>query len=209
MKKLLSVLVISGIMLLVSMAPVNGEASKKESTTVDKDRNSKGEMIHTTTKSESVRDIAIQYGVPLEALIKKNDLKSKTIAKGTTLVLPNTLSSQDKDLLARLVHAEAKGEPYAGKVAVADVVFNRIESEKFPDSVAKVVNAKGQFSPVANGSIKKEASKESKKAVNQAIALHEEGTVATFFYNPDKTNDKWIKSLKVIERIGNHNFSIS
>lgn len=206
MKKLLSVLVIAATMLLISLAPTTGVA-KTEATS--KERNNKGELIHTAKTTESVKDIAIQYGVPLEDLIKKNNVKSKTLGKGDQLVLPKTLTSQEKDLMARLVQAEAKGEPYVGKVAVANVVLNRVECNKFPDTVEQVINAKGQFSPVANGSIKKPASKESKKAVNEAIALQEEGTEATFFYNPNKTNDQWIKSLQVIEKIGNHNFAIS
>ncbi|MEH6942519.1 cell wall hydrolase [Bacillus sp. JJ722] len=206
MKKLLSVLVITATMLLISLAPTTGVAKTEAAS---KKRNSKGELVHTTKTTESVKDIAIQYGVPLEDLIEKNNVNSKTLGKGEQLVLPKTLTSQEKDLMARLVHAEAKGEPYNGKVAVADVVLNRVESDKFPDSVEQVINAKGQFSPVANGSINKPASKESKKAVNEAIALQEEGTEATFFYNPTKTNDQWIKSLPVIEKIGNHNFAIS
>lgn len=45
------------------------------------------------------------------------------------------VNKNDKELLARLVSAEAKGEPYAGKVAVATVVLNRVDSSKFPDTV--------------------------------------------------------------------------
>ncbi|WP_052343537.1 cell wall hydrolase [Bacillus massiliigorillae] len=207
MKKLLSVLVITATMLLISLAPTI-EATKAEAASTSIKRNSKGEIIHTVKGTESVKDIAVKYGVSLVELLKKNNIKTKTLANGTQLVLPKTLSSQEKDLMARLVHAEAKGEPYVGKVAVANVVLNRVDSKKFPNNVSQVIKAKGQFSPVANGSIKKPASLESKKAVNEAIALQEEGIEATFFYNPRKTNDRWIKSLKVIKKIGNHNFSI-
>ncbi|WP_019241806.1 MULTISPECIES: cell wall hydrolase [Bacillus] len=208
MKKLLFSLVIAAAMLLISLVPAQGlaETTKEAS---PKNRNAKGEMLHVVKKDENVTDIAIHYGVPLPDLIKKNKIKDQKINEGDVLVLPKTLTSQEKDLMARLVHAEAKGEPYKGKVAVAVVVLNRVDSDKFPNTVTKVINAKGQFSPVANGSIKKPASAESKKAVNEAIALQHKGTKATFFYNPDKTNDKWIKSLPVLAKIGNHTFATS
>jgi len=51
-------------------------------------------------------------------------------------------------LLAHLVHAEAKGEPFAGKVAVAKVVLNRGDHKKFPDTVKGVIYEKNAFSPV-------------------------------------------------------------
>ncbi|MGM9922915.1 MAG: cell wall hydrolase [Bacillus sp. (in: firmicutes)] len=209
MKKLLSVLVMTATVLLISLVPTNSMAKTNDVHSASNKRNSKGELLHIVKSNESVEDIAVYYGVPLEDLKEKNKIENNKIEAGTVLTLPKTLTSQEKDLMARLVQAEAKGEPYQGKVAVANVVLNRVESEKFPDTIGKVINAKGQFTPVANGAIKKPASKESKKAVNEAIALKEKGTDATFFYNPKLTNDKWIKSLKVVERIGSHNFSIS
>ena len=210
MKSLLACLVIIASVFLISMVPQHGSA--EESTCQSSSafqRNEKGEILHVVKENETIKDIAIKYGVPLESLKDKNNIKGNTVPEGVTLVLPKTLTSQEKDLMARLVNAEAKGEPYKGKVAVATVVLNRVDSEKFPDSVTGVIQAKSQFSPVENGTIKEKASTEAKKAVNQAIALQKTGIKATFFYNPAKTNDKWIKSLKVVSKIGNHNFAIS
>ena len=187
----------------------NDTALAKSKNSSDFKRNSKGEIIHEVQKDETVKDIAISYGVPMDDLLAKNNETTKTVKAGDVLVMPKTLTSQEKNLMARLVEAEAKGEPYKGKVAVANVILNRVESSKFPDTVTEVINAKGQFSPVSNGSIKKPAGAASKKAVNEAIALQENAIDATFFYNPKKTNDKWIKSLKVVAKIGNHNFSVS
>jgi spore germination cell wall hydrolase CwlJ-like protein len=50
------------------------------------------------------------------------------------------LVDEEQDLLERLVTAEAKGEPFEGKVAVAEVVLNRIDSEKFPDELEEVIS---------------------------------------------------------------------
>ncbi|MGM9926845.1 MAG: cell wall hydrolase [Bacillus sp. (in: firmicutes)] len=207
MTKLLTSLVMTASILLMFFAPTHSFAESNNSSSYK--RNEKGEIIHTVQENETVSDIAIKYGVPLEDLKTKNGITGNTVAEGVALVLPETLTSQEKDLLARLVYAEAKGEVYEGQVAVAQVVLNRVDSEKFPDSVSGVINAKNQFSPVSNGSIKKSADAEAKKAVNEAVAMQELGTEATFFYNPNKTNDKWIKSLKVVSKIGNHNFAVS
>lgn len=55
----------------------------------------------------------------------------------------------DLEILARLVYLEARGEPYEGQVAVAEVVLNRVLSDRFPDTVEEVVYQTGQFTPAA------------------------------------------------------------
>jgi len=87
-----------------------------------------------------------------------------------------SISEKEKDLLARLVSVEAKGEPYAGKVAVATVVLNRVAHNDFPDTVTDVIYQKTShgsyaFTPVQNGMINQSADAESKKAVNEAWRL--------------------------------------
>ncbi|RBN36035.1 peptidoglycan-binding protein, partial [Priestia megaterium] len=68
-----------------------------------------------------------------------------SINANETLTIPNSISESDKELLARLVQAEAKGEPYAGKVAVATVVLNRVDSDSFPNSIHDVIYQGTQF----------------------------------------------------------------
>lgn len=65
------------------------------------------------------------------------------------------VSAEDLKLLASIIYCEAKGEPYIGKVAVGSVVLNRVKSSKYPDTIKGVIYAKGQFSPVKNGSMAK------------------------------------------------------
>lgn len=60
-----------------------------------------------------------------------------------------TLSDDDLELLARLVYLEARGEPYDGQVAVAEVVLNRVVSDRFPDTVEEVIYQTGQFTPAS------------------------------------------------------------
>lgn len=65
------------------------------------------------------------------------------------------LSQEDEDLLAKLIWAEARGEPLEGQQAVAEVVLNRMLSERFGGSLREVVYAAGQFRGVADGQIRK------------------------------------------------------
>ena len=59
-------------------------------------------------------------------------------------------SSADYDLLARIISAEARGEPYSGQVAVGAVVLNRIEHPSFPDTLSGVVYQKGALKVYEN-----------------------------------------------------------
>jgi N-acetylmuramoyl-L-alanine amidase len=119
----------------------------------------------------------------------------------------SNVSASDKDLLARLVQAEASGEPYAGKVAVAVVVLNRVDSSSFPNSISAVINQAGQFSPVSNGEIKKPADSESIRAVNEALTTKRSlGAGSLFFYNPKTASSRWLDSRPTTLVIGNHTF---
>lgn len=142
-----------------------------------------------------------------EAIKHKSTVGIKNIPDQYGLSKEHELTKEDKDLLARLVHAEAKGEPFKGKVAVAEVVLNRMEDEKFPDTVKGVIYEKRQFDPVSNGEINKPAGSEAKKAVDEALSPEKKVTDALFFYNPETAGDKWIKTRPVIRKIGNHAFT--
>jgi N-acetylmuramoyl-L-alanine amidase len=120
-------------------------------------------------------------------------------------VATKVLSNYEKDLLARLVRAEAQSEPYPGKVAVAVVVLNRVAHDSFPDSVTAVVNQPGQFTPVSSGSINKPADADSIRAVEEAVTL-KGGAGSLFFYNPDTATNRWLDSKTTTLRIGNHVF---
>lgn len=54
-------------------------------------------------------------------------------------------------LLAAIIQCEAESEPYEGKIAVGNVVLNRVKSSHFPNTITGVIYAPKQFSPVASG----------------------------------------------------------
>lgn len=188
MKKILSILLFS-ILLFTASFPASAST-------------------HTVKQGETYWKIANKYGVSVQQLMSANGTKSSVLYVGQKLTIPSsTLTSSEKDLLARLVEAEAKGEPYAGKVAVATVILNRVDSHLFPNTVSTVINQTGQFTPVQNGQINNKASSESIRAVNEAISFRGQGNGSLYFYNPKKTSNKWLKSKQVTVIIGNHVFA--
>ena len=162
--------------------------------------------VHTVQKGESLYKIASKHDVPTEQLKAMNDKANNELDPGEKLKLPVTPNATDKDLLSRLVEAEAKGESYAGKVAVATVVLNRVESDIFPDTIHGVVHDGYQFSPVLNGTIKEPAGEESKRAVEEALAYQGYDQESLYFYNPDKAESSYLSSKEVTTVIGHHVF---
>lgn len=167
---------------------------------------------HTVEKGESLWDIGKEKSVSVIQLKEANNLKSNEIQPCQTIKIPNNnVSNEDRELLAKLVHAEAKGEPYAGKVAVATVVLNRVDSTEFPDTIKKVIyqvsNGHYAFSPVQNGQINQAPSQEARDAVQEALAFRGQGKGSLFFYNPVTSTSDWITSRNTLLTIGKHRFA--
>lgn len=131
-------------------------------------------------------------------------LTGQSVTAGGTAV---GYKNSDINLLARLVSAEAKGEPYRGQVAVAAVVLNRIKSASFPNSIPDVIYEPGAFSPVANGEIWKEPVSSAINATYEALNGTDPAYGALFFFNPAKTTNKYIWSRPQIIQIGKHIFA--
>ncbi|MCM3766930.1 cell wall hydrolase [Neobacillus niacini] len=144
----------------------------------------------------------------LEARVDVAKIRSdQTTTEPANAVKVPPFSQSEIDLLARLVRAEAETEPYEGKVAVACVVLNRLESPKFPDTIKEVIYQKRQFQPVSNGQINKPADEDSIKAVYEA--LNDKRTLAQdslFFYNPVIATSRWLDSRATTIAIGDHVF---
>lgn len=125
--------------------------------------------------------------------------------------MPESVTSEELDLLARLIHSEAQGEPYAGKVAVGTVVLNRVADDRYPDTIRdviyEVVNGYYAFSPVLDGTIYEPAAEESKLAAREAIAFDGQGQGSIFFYNPETATNHWNATREETKRIGQHVFA--
>ncbi|TXC91504.1 LysM peptidoglycan-binding domain-containing protein [Metabacillus litoralis] len=166
---------------------------------------------HQVQSGDTLWLIGKKHGISVNTLMSANRKSSHVLLVGEKLVIPQSITSNEMDLLARLVHAEAKGEPYAGKVAVATVVLNRVDSSLFPNTINGVIYQKDQgyyaFSPVKNGAINQPADNSAKAAVKEALAFRGMGKGSLYFYNPKTAKSTWITSREVTTVIGNHRFA--
>lgn len=125
------------------------------------------------------------------------------------------LGSEDLDILSRIVEAEAGNQDVEGRLLVANVVLNRVDSEKFPNSVKDVVfqEEKGvcQFSPVSNGRIwEVQVSEETDEAVERALEGEDISDGALYFVARKYADDgkvNWFDSnLTYLFEYGGHEF---
>lgn len=115
-------------------------------------------------------------------------------------------SSGDLQLLARLISAEARGEPYIGQVAVGAVVLNRVEHPSFPNSLAGVIYQPGAFSCLDDGQFDQPVSESAYRAAKEAMNGYDPCYGAIYYFNPATATSKWIWSRPLIVTIGNHRF---
>ena len=115
-------------------------------------------------------------------------------------------SSGDLYLLARLVHGEARGEPYKGKVAVAAVVLNRVKSSSFPNTIAGVIYQRGAFDAVSDGQINMQPDNEYIRAARDAMNGWDPSNGCLYYYNPKTATSRWMLSRPVLLHIGQHAF---
>ncbi len=158
------------------------------------------------------------YGSRTEEAVKKfqrkNGLTVDGVAGPATLAaigLPSGSSgggsgSGDVNLLARLISAEARGEPYAGQVAVGAVVLNRMEHPSFPSTMAGVIYQKGAFSCLSDGQWDQPVSESAYRAAREALSGHDPSGGAIYYFNPATATSSWIWSRPLIVTIGKHRF---
>ncbi|EGL81348.1 cell wall hydrolase SleB [Caldalkalibacillus thermarum TA2.A1] len=174
---------------------------------------------------DTLSELAQKFGLSVDDILKLNpNIKDPDlIYAGDSLNLPGReseakqsrksgnkvykMSAKEKDLLARIVHAEAKGEPFAGKVAVAHVVLNRVEHEAFPNTITEVIFQPRQFQPVSNGAINQKPDEEAIRAVEEALKTRSSSQGSLYFYNPRTATNSWVFSRETVKVIGNHVFA--
>lgn len=114
--------------------------------------------------------------------------------------------SGDVDLLARLISAEARGEPYEGQVAVGAVVLNRVEHASFPNSISGVIYQSGAFSCLDDGQFDEPVAESAYRAAQDALNGWDPSSGAIYYFNPSTATSSWIWSRPVILTIGKHMF---
>ncbi len=149
----------------------------------------------------------------MKAFQKRNGLTADGMAGPATLSAMGISvgeaaqsSSGDVALLARLISAEARGEPYSGQVAVGAVVLNRMKHPSFPGTMAGVIYQSGAFSCIADGQFNQPVADSAYRAARDALNGADPSGGAIYYFNPATATSKWIWSRPLIVVIGKHRF---
>ena len=119
-------------------------------------------------------------------------------------------SQEDLKWMAQIIHAESNGEPYAGKLAVGNVILNRVNYHQYPNTIKGVIfdHKHGvQFTPTVNGAIYNTPSTESYIAAVEVLEGKMNAEGALFFYNPRYAKSTWVsRNREFAFSLSNHNF---
>ncbi len=157
-----------------------------------------------------VRALSMAYGID----VQWNAAARTVILTGSGRPVQNGASFYDADSvlwLARIIHAESQGESLKGKMAVGNVVLNRVKSPSFPNTIYGVIfdQSNGpQFTPTANGTIYNTPGTESVIAAKMCLEGY---TVVPdrclYFLNPAIAASGWVtQNRPYVTAIGNHYF---
>ncbi len=112
--------------------------------------------------------------------------------------------------LSRIIYAESGAEPFRGKIAVGNVVLNRVASKQFPNTIYDVIFDRKygtQFSPVASGTIYKTPNADSVIAAKIVLEGYSLNKGVLYFMNPSLATTNWISQNRPYAfRIGGHTF---
>lgn len=116
--------------------------------------------------SEAVQNEIEEVQTAEEAARLEAEAQQAALAAQTAAI-----STEELKLLANIIYCEAGSESYVGKVAVGNVIMNRVKSASQPNTITEVVYAKGQFSPVRNGSLQRALSSDKADAACYQAAI--------------------------------------
>lgn len=153
---------------------------------------------------KAVKSFQYKNGLNVDGISGPETLSAMGLNPGISAV---SSTSNTVSLLARLIHGEARGEPYTGQVAVGAVIMNRIKDSRFPKSIAGVIYQPGAFDAVSDGQINLEPNESSLKAAKDAMNGWDPTSGCIYYYNPVTATNKWIWSRPIIITIGKHNFA--
>lgn len=150
----------------------------------------------------SVRKFQKQQGLAVDGIAGPQTLKKLGISIGKK----PSATTANINLLARMISAEARGEPYTGQVAVGAVILNRIQHPSFPDTLSGVLYQPGAFTAITDGQFNKPVADSAYNAARDALNGWDPSGGAIYYYNPAKTSSQWMRSRPVITTIGKHVF---
>ncbi|MBE7048924.1 MAG: copper amine oxidase [Ruminococcaceae bacterium] len=138
------------------------------------------------------------------------DIQKEGITVPEELVGYRSYTDDEIYWLSKIIHAESQGEPMAGKIAVGNVILNRVASRDYPNTIYGVIfdrNHGVQFSPVLDGSIYQKPLGDSIIAAKHALEGKQLVSNCLFFFNPKTAQSQWIANNRTYyTTIRNHDF---
>ena len=157
--------------------------------------------VYGSQTEKAVRQFQRKNGLTVDGVAGKQTLAAMGISDTAS-----TGQSNDAALLARLISAEARGEPYTGQVAVGAVVLNRVKHPSFPDSISGVIYQRGAFSCLDDGQFDQPVADSAYKAAQDALGGWDPSGGAIYYFNPTTATSAWIWSRPLLTTIGKHRF---
>ncbi len=146
-------------------------------------------------------------GLAADGVVGANTLRALGMSvSGSSSGSGTTSGEHDVALLARVISAEARGEPYEGQVAVGAVILNRIQHPSFPSTLAGVVYQPGAFTCMVDGQIDQPVAESARRAAQEALNGSDPSDGAIYYFNPSTATSAWIWSRPLIKVIGKHRF---
>ena len=159
--------------------------------------------VYGSRTEEAVKSFQRKNGLTADGIAGRKTLNAMGIYSSSS---SGGSSSNDLNLLSKVVYSESRGEPYTGQVAVAAIVLNRVKSSSFPNTVAGVVYQRGAFDAVSDGQINLTPDSTSRKAAQDAMNGWDPTYGCIYYFNPATATSKWIWSRPQVVRIGKHIF---
>ncbi|MCI8477766.1 MAG: spore cortex-lytic enzyme [Oscillospiraceae bacterium] len=161
--------------------------------------------IYGSKTAEAVRYFQQKNGLVVDGIVGPATLSALGMTSGGGNAV-SAAQSESVSLLARVISAEARGEPYSGQVAVGAVILNRVSHPAFPNTIAGVVYQPGAFTCMVDGQFQQPVSDSAVRAAQEAMAGADPSGGAIYYFNPDTATSAWIWSRPLIKTIGKHRF---
>ena len=163
--------------------------------------------IYGSQTMEAVKYFQRKNGLAVDGIAGKNTLAAMGIYNSSNSNSGSSSStSNDLNLLARIIYGEARGEPYTGQVAVGAVVMNRVKNSSFPNTISGVIYQSGAFDAVKDGQFNLTPNDTARKAAQDAYNGWDPSYGAIYYFNPAIATNKWIWSRPMTVTIGRHRF---
>ena len=162
--------------------------------------------IYGSLTVSAVKKFQQKNGLAVDGIAGTKTLNAMGIMTSSSSGGSSSNNSSNVTLLAKAIYGEARGEPYAGQVAVGAVIMNRVKSSKFPNTISGVIYQSGAFDAVSDGQINLNPDSTAKKAAQDALNGWDPSYGAIYYFNPSTATNKWIWSRPLTVTIGKHRF---